>query len=74
MRTFYDGEKEIISFLKAADPELEIVMVSKRGWHMLPGPVFVAPTGQVIGTKSDVVIELEIGAELARIIHDASRI
>jgi hypothetical protein len=63
MRTYYEGEKHVIAFLKAVDPEQEIVMVSRRGWHELPDPIFVAPSGEVIGVKNDTKIELEIGTE-----------
>ena len=31
MRTFNDGEKHVIAFLKATDPDQEIVMVTRRG-------------------------------------------
>jgi hypothetical protein len=45
MRIFNEGEKDVIAFLKATDPDKEIVMVTRRGWHNLPDPIFVAPSG-----------------------------
>jgi len=63
MRTFRGGEKNVIYYLKAVDPEKEIVVVSRRGWHQFGKPTFVAPTGEVFGAKSGTSIELEIGTQ-----------
>ena len=45
LRAEDDGEHVVIKALKAADPPFEITLVSRPGWHLLPGlehPVFVA--------------------------------
>ena len=61
LRAEDDGEHVVVKALKAADPASEITVVSRPGWHLLPGldhPVFVAPTGEIIGTPKGYVLEL----------------
>ena len=65
LQTFGGGETDILSALKSANPDEEIISVSRRGWHWLPDPVFVAPTGEAIGAPSGTKIELENGTQLA---------
>jgi hypothetical protein len=55
------------SALKAADPASEITVVSRPGWHLLSGlehPVFVAPTGEIIGAPMGYGLELAASARL----------
>jgi Domain of unknown function (DUF927)/Toprim domain len=57
------GDDYAVQALKAADPTEEIVVVSRPGWHTLPPhaePVFVAPSGVVVGT-APVQVELAMG-------------
>src|SRR5215204_2639449 len=49
LRTEPGGEPIVVHCLKAADPEAEILIVTKPGWHPIEGlddPVFVCPDGQ----------------------------
>ena len=46
---------------------LEITVVSRPGWHLLAGlehPVFVAPTGEIVGATKGSAIELSAGVRL----------
>jgi putative DNA primase/helicase len=63
MRFFNGGEKHVIAYLKAINPEDEIVVVSRRGWHWRPDPIFVAPNGEVFGKSKNAEIELENGTQ-----------
>lgn len=68
LRTEAEGETLVVQALKAAAPEREIVVLRRPGWHRLPdlpGPVFVAPSGEVIGAPADHGVELAVGARLA---------
>ena len=61
LRAEDDGEYVVIKALKAADPASEITVVSRPGWHLLSGldhPVFVAPTGEIIGAPTGCALEL----------------
>jgi putative DNA primase/helicase len=63
-----DGEAVAVQALKAADPALEVIVVSRPGWHRLPGlvdPFFVTPGGEVSGTKDDCMLELAAGMRIA---------
>jgi hypothetical protein len=60
-----DGEATVVQALKAADPPNEIIIVSRPGWHWLPelsAPVFVSPTGQIIGACNGCRVELAASA------------
>ena len=53
---------------KAADPENEIMIVRRPGWHELPGTegkFFVCPSGQVIGATSANPPELSVNARIS---------
>ena len=63
MRFYNGGEKHVIAYLKAVNPEQEIVVVSRRGWHWKPDPIFVAPNGEVFGSLNQTKIELENGTQ-----------
>ena len=61
LRTEGAGEGEVVSILKAAEPTREIIVVSKTGWHRLPGlsdPIFVCPSGDIIGVPEGADLEL----------------
>jgi phage/plasmid primase-like uncharacterized protein len=67
LRAEDDGEHVVVKALKAADPASEITVVSRPGWHLLPGlehPVFVAPTGEIIGSPTGFSLELAPSARL----------
>jgi hypothetical protein len=67
LRAEDDGEHVVVKALKAADPASEITVVSRPGWHLLPGlehPVFVAPNGEVIGSPKNYGLELAASARL----------
>ena len=56
LRVEHDGEIVAVQALKAADPSVEIVVVSRPGWHRLPGladPVFITPGGEVLGAPDE---------------------
>ncbi|HZA66862.1 MAG TPA: toprim domain-containing protein [Geminicoccaceae bacterium] len=51
LRVEHDGEVVAVQALKAADPSVEIVVVSRPGWHRLPeltDPVFITPGSEVL--------------------------
>jgi hypothetical protein len=61
LRTEDDGDQIVVAALKAADPPKEILVVGRPGWHSLglsPAPVFMAPTGEIIGVPDGMAIEL----------------
>ena len=67
LRAEDDGEHVVVKALKAADPASEITVVSRPGWHLLAGlehPVFVAPTGEIVGATKGSAIELSAGVRL----------
>jgi hypothetical protein len=67
LRAEDDGEHVMVKALKAADPASEITVVSRPGWHLLAGlehPVFVAPTGEIIGAPNGCAVELAASVRL----------
>jgi hypothetical protein len=71
LRTEPGGEQIVVQGLKAADPEAEILIVKKPGWHQIEGlgdPVFVCPDGQVLGAPDSCALELARAARLDRTI------
>jgi hypothetical protein len=67
LRSEDDGEHVVVKALKAADPASEITVVSRPGWHLLAGlehPVFVAPTGEIIGAPKGYALELAASVRL----------
>jgi hypothetical protein len=61
LRTEGAGDGEVVSILKAAEPAREIIVVSKTGWHRLPGlsdPIFVCPSGEIIGAPEGADLQL----------------
>ena len=67
LRTENDGDITIVQMLKAANPEEEIRIVSRPGWHDLAssGTVFVCPSGQVVGSGDHGLLELATGVRMA---------
>ena len=67
MRSENDGELTAVKALKAADPEAEIVVFRRPGWHELAGVedrFFVCPSGRVIGAPADSLPELSVNARI----------
>jgi hypothetical protein len=67
LRVEGDGEIVAVQALKAADPVLEVTVVSRPGWHLLPGliaPIFITPGGEVVGASNNYSVELAVGARL----------
>jgi len=67
LRAEDDGEHVVVKALKAADPASEITVVSRPGWHLLAGlehPVFVVPTGEIIGAPNGYALELAASVRL----------
>ncbi|TXM66518.1 DUF927 domain-containing protein [Methylobacterium sp. WL12] len=67
MRSENDGELIAVKALKAADPEAEIVVFRRPGWHELAGVedrFFVCPSGRVIGAPADSLPELSVNARI----------
>jgi hypothetical protein len=61
LRTEAEGEKVVLETLKAADPDREIIVMRRPGWHQIPGlrdPVFICPNGEVIGAPEGLQLEL----------------
>ena len=68
LRTEADGEMIAVACLKAADPETEITVVSKPGWHWLQdqtAPIFVCPDGRIFGAPAGCAIELSLAARIS---------
>ena len=67
LRTENDGEIVAVQCLKAADPQREIIIVRRPGWHEVPGapdPIFVCPDGSVIGAPEGLDIELSVASRI----------
>lgn len=62
LRTASDGEHVVVKCLKAADPDREIAVVDRPGWHRREDdedPFYVCPDGRVFGVAED---DLELSA------------
>jgi hypothetical protein len=67
LRTEAGGEQIAVESLKAADPPHEIVGYRRPGWHEIAGvadPVFICPSGEVIGGPANIELELVASARL----------
>lgn len=67
LRTEADGELIAVQCLKAADPEREIVVYRRPGWQEIAGavdPVFICPSGEVIGAPEGLTLELAASARM----------
>ena len=67
LRTEDEGEIIAVKALKAADPEGEIAVVKRPGWHDLPGSpdrFFVCPSGEIIGMSPGMALELSVSARI----------
>ncbi len=68
LRSQNDGEHVAVKCLKAAEPEQEITVVRRPGWHGLASggaPFFVCPDGQIIGAEGDDAPELSVNARIS---------
>jgi hypothetical protein len=66
LRTEFDGDMVAVSCLKAANPQTEIKVVRRPGWHDLTesdAPFYVCPDGRVLGAESG-DIELSVSARI----------
>lgn len=63
LRTYSDGEAYAVQFLKGADPDLEIAVVTKPGWHRRAGeaPYYMTPGGKALGLGDHPNIEMATG-------------
>jgi hypothetical protein len=69
LRTCADGDQVALMLLKAANPQVEILVVSRPGWHRLEGrdhPVFVTPAGQAIGDAATLELATNARCESVR--------
>ena len=67
LRTEDDGEMVAVQCLKAADPQHEILIVRRPGWHVVPGapdPIFIGPDGRVIGARKGLDVELSAAVRM----------
>lgn len=68
LRAEDDGEHVAVKALKAADPETEIAVVRRPGWHEIEGMVdrfFACPNGEIIGTDEAASLELSVSARIS---------
>ena len=69
LRTEGDGDMIAVASLKAADPDREIVVVGRAGWHNdiagCPDLIFITPVGTVIGAPVELDLELDAAARMA---------
>ncbi|MDP4024441.1 DUF927 domain-containing protein [Methylobacterium sp. NEAU 140] len=71
MRAEGDGEHIAVKALKAADPEAEIAVVRRPGWHDLEDggdKFFVCPSGEIIGLPPGRALELSNGSRISEVI------
>ena len=69
LRTESDGDSLAVQILKAADPDDEILVVSRPGWHRIEGkdyPLFVTPGGASI-SEDDARLELATAARFGSV-------
>ncbi len=69
LRTLADGDQVAVMLLKAANPQVETMVVSRPGWHRLEGhdhPLFVTPAGQAIGTGAALELAANARTESVR--------
>ena len=68
LRTEDDGDLIAVRALKAADPQDEIAVVRRPGWHLLEGTggrIFAAPSGEIIGAAEGQALELSVAARIS---------
>jgi hypothetical protein len=61
------GDQIAVECLKAADPTCEILVYRRPGWHPVPGtsdPVFICPSGEVVGAPEGPALELAASARM----------
>lgn len=57
----HDGAQAVLQMLRADPAPTKIIIVSRPGWHYLPGvaaPVYVAPSGEAFGIPESLAVEL----------------
>ena len=67
LRTEDDGDMIAVQCLKAADPQHEILIVRRPGWHAIldaPDPIFIGPDGRVMGAPEGLDIELSAASRM----------
>ena len=67
LRTEADGEAIVIQALKGADPKDETVILHRPGWQDvsgLPDPIFLTPSGDVIGAFDGQSLELAMTSRM----------
>jgi hypothetical protein len=68
LRTEDDGEMIAVQCLKAADPEQEIIVVQRPGWHEISGCldlIFITPGGHVFGAPNNLCLELAAAVRMS---------
>jgi len=68
LRTEVNGDIIAVDCLKAADPNGEIIVVSRPGWQevpSLPDPVFICPNGEAIGAPDGLLLELAASVRMS---------
>ncbi|MGC2411976.1 MAG: DUF927 domain-containing protein [Stellaceae bacterium] len=74
LRVEADGEMIAVQSLKAADPQQEVIVVRRPGWHEIPGcpdPIFITPKGAVIGAPDRLELELAATTRMAPDVAEA---
>ncbi|GJD53817.1 hypothetical protein OPKNFCMD_6595 [Methylobacterium crusticola] len=68
LRAEGEGEHVAVRALKAADPQQEISVVRRPGWHRVDGTAgkfFVCPSGRIIGAPEGTPLELSMAARVS---------
>ena len=68
LRTEGDGHLTVMSVLRGAEPQHEISVVSRPGWHHIdgfPAPMFMTPAGAAYGAPTKATVELGIAARMS---------
>lgn len=67
LRTEGDGDNVAVSILKSANPTKEVRVLVKPGWNRIvnpDAPIFVSPTGEIIGDPGDQEVELTVNSRI----------
>lgn len=68
LRTEGEGGGAVISALRGAEPETEISVVSRPGWHHIEGfptPMFMTPAGVAYGAPAKATVELGLSVRMS---------
>lgn len=69
LRTEGDGDSVAVAVLKSANPSKEVRVVARPGWHRIgemTDPIFVSPTGEVIGNLDGQEVELTVNSRIPK--------